>query len=383
MARIAFYSNHFAQRGGTGISRYARSLVEALGQLRSHLIIPVATWSDFNKQELDNLSTASGLRLLPTGRLLTSAAWRLLRWPRIEQLLGGEIDLVHNAALNSPVPTTKPQVVTIHDIGPLLYPDYFTARSQWNMKKNLAYAVGDHAFFLCVSHTTAGSLQEYAWQEMSVDLSERTHVIYEGVSDAILSGSQERYSSPSTYRDESETPFVLAVGKISPRKNLEGTIRALAQIRDQIPHQLVTVGGDGWDFDAVKGLAAELGIEERVRFLGYVSDETLGELYRTATAFVFPSFFEGFGLPIVEAMASGCPVITSDVSVLPEIAAHAALLVDPTKSNDIADAIEAFCTDHNLRETYRQRGFKRAMDFTWRRCALETAQLYERLLRAS
>jgi glycosyltransferase involved in cell wall biosynthesis len=177
-------------------------------------------------------------------------------------------------------------------------------------------------------------------------------------------------------------PYILAVGKISPRKNLEMVIRALDKLHSRIPHHLVTVGGDGWDFKGIKDLVATLGLADRVHSLGFVSDETLNALYAKASLFIYPSLFEGFGLPVLEAMATGCPVITSNLSSLPEVAGEAALLIDPRNLDEMASAIEAICTDSTLASALQRNGKKRAGQFSWKKCAEETALIY-RILASS
>ena len=157
-------------------------------------------------------------------------------------------------------------------------------------------------------------------------------------------------------------------------------IRALEKLKSSIPHHLVTVGGDGWDFQEVKNLVSSFGLVDRVHFLGYVSDEQLRTLYAQATLFIYPSLFEGFGLPVLEAMASGCPVITSSISSLPEVAGDAALLINPHSVGDVTVAMESICNNPDFANELKIMGRKRASLFSWKRCAEETLLVYNTLI---
>lgn len=383
MHNVAFFSNHFARAEGTGITRYARSLVRAFFECdTSYNTIPVATWSNCRKEELDALRAESGLRLVATGRWLTPLLWRSIGWPKIEHLLNFPVDIVHGCYLGYLVSTSKPYAVTVHDIGPLTHPDYFRNTSSWNKKRNLEASLETVDAFICVSQATADSLREYVHGQYSLDLSNRTYVVHEGISGRFF--QTPNLSSALELRDGFnvlQQPFMLAVGKISPRKNLTAIIRALRRLRSCIPHHLITVGGEGWDYQGVKNLVKSYKLEDRVHFLGYVSDEMLHALYSKAALFVFPSFFEGFGLPILEAMAAGCPVVTSNLSSLPEVAGDAALLVNPHNLDEITAAIEAVSKDLELADELKQKGLQRARLFSWQRCAEETASIYDMFVR--
>jgi glycosyltransferase involved in cell wall biosynthesis len=300
------------------------------------------------------------------------------RYPKIEHLLDVKVDIVHACDFGHQVATSKPYIVTVHDIGPLIYAEYFSKEAYWAMQNNLRYALRKAAAFICVSHATADTLLEYARDQHALDLSDRTHVAHEGVTEQFL-----QRPDPSTVNVDGKftflnEPYILAVGKTSPRKNLVAAINALKKLQSSIPHHLVTVGGDGWDFEEVKNLATDL--VDRIHFLGYVSDQTLSLLYNKASLFIYPSLFEGFGLPVLEAMACGCPVITSRISSLPEVAGDAAILVDPRNIEEVVGAIEAICKDDVLADQLRLRGVERAKLFSWKKCAGETLAVYDTMI---
>ena len=156
-----------------------------------------------------------------------------------------------------------------------------------------------------------------------------------------------------------------------------GIIKALAKLNKSIPHHLVLVGGSGWDMHEVATEINNQGISHRIHLTGYVSDEQLSALYQMASLYIHPSLYEGFGLTILEAMAAGCPVITSDSYSLPEVAGDAALLVDPYNVDDIAEAILSLWQDQSLKTNLVNRGLARAKQFTWDQCASRVAEIYQ------
>jgi glycosyltransferase involved in cell wall biosynthesis len=173
--------------------------------------------------------------------------------------------------------------------------------------------------------------------------------------------------------------FVLYVGTIEPRKNLGRLMEALAQARAQgVPHHLVCVGPYGWSSRDLTGLVERLGLTPYVHFTGYVPFEDLPTLYNLGELFVFPSLYEGFGLPVVEAMACGTPVITANSSSLGEVAGDAALTVDPSSVDELARAIRTLALDEERRHDLSERGWQRSRAFSWTRTAKEMLAVYQR-----
>jgi glycosyltransferase involved in cell wall biosynthesis len=383
MYKVAFFSNQFAAKNGHGVARYAHNLLKGFTEQdegSSAKIIPVATWSDREKNELDHLKADTGLRMLPGGRWLTPSLWLAIGSPKIERLLDFPVDLVHVNDLSYLVATSKPWVITVHDLGPLTHPYYFPGDATWFMQKSLERAIRKAAVFICVSHTTADALIAYVHGQYALDLSNRIQVVYEGISEKFSQKPDPPALDLKDGFDFLRQPFILAVGKISPRKNLDVVVRSLKKLQSRIPHHLVTVGGNGWDFQEVKSLVYSLGLADRVHFLGYVSDEQLLALYTKSTLFIYPSLFEGFGLPVLEAMAAGCPVITSNLSSLPEVAGQAAMLVDPHNVEEVAASIEIVCNNLSYANELRDKGRERASRFSWKQCAEETARVYSKLI---
>jgi glycosyltransferase involved in cell wall biosynthesis len=384
MPEIAFFSNQFATAGGHGISRYARGLVQGIRGLENgHNLTPVASWSSRSPADISQLKAESGLRLLPTGRILTASLWMTLGWPKIENLLGSHYDVIHVNSLGYPVPTRRPLAVTVHDIGPLSHPQFFREKSNRIMGLSLRQAVDQAQALLCVSQTSADSLIDYCQETFGVDLQDRVFTVHEGITVSFFDppdpASLKTLARPEIFN----APFILAVASISPRKNLDRVIEAIGRLSDRIPHNLIMVGGFGWDFEPVKRKVAELGLGKRVFFAGYVSDVQLRTLYHGAAAYIYPSLFEGFGLTLLEAMACGCPVITSDTSAMPEIAGDAAIFIDPESVDSIAGAIETVCLNQNgIADQLVDKGHRRASEFSWERCARATCDVYDHVLAA-
>ena len=172
--------------------------------------------------------------------------------------------------------------------------------------------------------------------------------------------------------------YLLSVGSLEPGKNRQRLIRAYARLRERgLESPLVIVGQPAWEYEAEYELVSRRGLSEHVTFLGYVPDEDMPALYSGASVFAFPSLYEGFGLPVLEAMACGAPVVTSQGSATQEVAGDAALLVDPRDTSAIEHAIDQLISNRWLRSDLRSRGFERAKKFTWERAARDTLAVYQ------
>jgi glycosyltransferase involved in cell wall biosynthesis len=179
-----------------------------------------------------------------------------------------------------------------------------------------------------------------------------------------------------------DSPFVLSVGDLQPRKNHIGLIEAFSRLiksRPQLPHRLIIAGQDTWFGGRVREAARNSGVEDRISFTGFVSDEDLLRLYNACDCFVFPSFYEGFGIPILEAMACGRAVACSNTSAMPEVADGAGLLFDPTRPDEIARAMRDILIDGELRARMERLGLQRAAAFSWQKSAQLTLQVYEQV----
>jgi glycosyltransferase involved in cell wall biosynthesis len=282
-------------------------------------------------------------------------------------------DVFHATNFVCPRSRRIPVVVTVHDLTLLRHPELGTRRL-----RRLVSRVGPEV--RAAHHVIADSAAtRHDLIELLAVPPERIHVVHLGCharfrpvpADAARAAVGERYG----LRD----PYILHVGTLEPRKNLATLIRAYARLRRErpIPQGLVLAGDRGWKYEPILRLVEDLGLHAAVQFTGPVPAEDLPALYNAADLFVYPSLYEGFGLPPLEAMACGTPVVTSNVSSLPEVVGDAALLVDPHDECALTEAMARALSDTELRQDMRARGLERARHFSWERSARETLAVYE------
>jgi glycosyltransferase involved in cell wall biosynthesis len=203
-----------------------------------------------------------------------------------------------------------------------------------------------------------------------------TSVIYEGIEDKFRVISNTHKIDEVIKKYNLKLPFIFYIGSLSPRKNTVGIIKAFDSIKNDVPHNLYLFGGYSWKDKEVIELLDRPSATNRIFRGGFVEEEDLPVIYNLADAFLYPSFYEGFGLPILEAQACGCPVITSNVSSMPEVAGEGAILVDPYSIEEIANAISKIIKDTHLRDNLIQKGFANCKLFSWEKCAEETVRVF-------
>lgn len=288
-------------------------------------------------------------------------------------------DLLHLPTGLGPVRPAMPTVVTIHDVIALRFPKYFRAWSRTYARVVLPRLARAAQAVITVSNASKQDIVE------SLGVAEqRVTVVPNGIDPAFAPLPPESDTAREV-RNRLRLPrdFVLTVGAIEPRKNLPRVLEAIHRLRSRpatADVRLVHAGPEGWLADDVPRAIQDLNLSDAVRFLGFVPLEDLAALYSLARVCVYPSLYEGFGLPVAEAMACGCPVVTSNVSSLPEVAGDAALLVDPASVDEIADGIAALWSQEERRLALAARGIERARAFTWERTARETAAVYDAVL---
>lgn len=280
------------------------------------------------------------------------------------------LDVFHTPIGAVPMLGLAPSVVTVHDLAFLKYPDQLpSSRRAWLIAATRLSA-RRAAKIITVSQATARDLQE--WLNVP---DERIQAI-----PLATSGNVQKVEGTSLdvfrMKWNIDRPYVLAVGTLEPRKNLPTLLRAFAKIKDDIDHQLVLVGPEGWLNGELKATLEDLNLGDRVRLTGFVSDEELGGWYSAADLFAFPSYYEGFGLPSIEAMRCGAPVLASDNSAFPEVIGQAGVMIPADDEKAWADSMLDLLTDESKRETLRQRGFSRANLFSWDRTAKSTYDVY-------
>ncbi|MEX2015014.1 MAG: glycosyltransferase family 1 protein [Candidatus Hydrogenedentales bacterium] len=353
----------------TGIGHYAH-------QLATHLLARpedchLRLWS-VGRLPVDyaSLDGATDVRRIPVPARVVYAAWHYTRRPYLETLVG-DADLVH--ATNYFLPPTRRarRVLTIHDLAFAAVPEVCPIERVGPFAGDLGRFAREADAVIAVSEATKRDVIRYF--EVPP---ENIAVVHHG------KGEQFRFIE----RDEAQAwlrteygidaPFFLFVSTIEPRKNVATLVRAFAKAARDLPHSLVLIGGEGRGAREVFALADQLGVGARIVRPGYVDAGELPWFYSGAEAFVFPSDYEGFGMPVLEAMACGCPVICADNSSLPEVAGGAADLVQATDVDGLAAAMVKVATDAEHREALRTRGLARADEFSWARCADETLAVY-------
>jgi glycosyltransferase involved in cell wall biosynthesis len=278
--------------------------------------------------------------------------------------------VLHGVHYELPLTARVPQVVTIHDLTMVTNPEWHEARRvawfRWAMSRSLRHA----ARVLCVSATTARDLAT------ALDVApDRIDVTPLGTD---LAPAGPPAVAAVRARLGLRGRYVLGLGTLEPRKDLPTLVAAFATLAGEIPHDLVLAGLAGWGSGEVAAAVKASGVRDRVRLVGYVPEEDKAALFTGADVFVYPSRYEGFGLPVLEAMACGTPVVTTTGGSLPEVAAGAAALVEPGDRDRLAGAVRRVLTDGETRALLTERGRTRAAELTWTRCAELTAAAYRR-----
>lgn len=358
---------------GAGHARYVRELVNALRALPE--VPGLVLYSTAGPIHVD---APEWLLELPRREL----KWRDRAWRGLSlasQLTGFSLrsllpdgDLVHGTNGILPHCGGTPTVLTIQDVTFLSHPEVHSRLSRFHLRRMVPRACRRAGLVVVPSRATAEELR----LRCGVD-SAKIRVVHDGYDDARFTPDPQPGDAAVLERHGIDGPFVLFVGTIEPRKNLVRLLEAFAQLhREGLPHRLALAGELGWGYRPVIERLASADLKGGILRLGRVADADLPALYRGAAAFVYPSLFEGFGLPVLEAMACGAPVITSNVSSLPEVAGEAALTVPPDDVAALAAALRAVLRNGALARRLRVAGPIRAASFTWRETARGVAEVY-------
>lgn len=288
-------------------------------------------------------------------------------------------DIYHFPHFDLPVGAPWRSVVTVHDVTPYVFPGFFTGRlwwlRRWYFWLSTARAVRAASAVVVPSAASANELERLFPIKRS-----RLHVVHEGVPEPFARRRSLKDVEDVRTRFGLQTRYFLYVGVDRPHKNLRALLTAYASVASIVEQDLVLVGHRTGRTEDLLALAKQLGVDGRVRWVGYITDDDLACVYGGADAFVLCSLFEGFGLPVVEAMACGTPVIASENTAAGEMGGDAALLVDPKSLRSIADALVALGTDPGRREQLSQRALERARRFTWASAAAATIDIYRSIL---
>lgn len=307
-----------------------------------------------------------------TENRLNRILWEQTVWPW--HIWRRQPDLIHGMAFALPLLTRCPAVVTIYDLSFLHYPEQFPALQQRYLAAQSRWACRRARRVITISEATRQDVHTF----FGVPLAQ-IDVVYPGV-DSAYAPQEETAVTQFKKGRGIDGRFILHVGTLQPRKNIPTLLQAFAQLEDRTM-KLVLIGGKGWLFDEIFAQIQQLGVEERVLFPGYVPDAELPLWYASADLFVFPSVYEGFGMPVVEAMACGTPVVASNSSSIPEAVGKAGLLFEPHNPSELAERIVSVLQNSQLSAKMRQLGLEQARRFSWARAGRETAVVYQTALR--
>lgn len=354
-----------------GIGRYARELIKnmiALDKKNNYLLF----FSFFRKnpeKERQMKSFQSPRVKIKTLRI--PGAWKEKIWcwrlPWLEKFIGQADVFFAPSFLEVNLGLKTPQVVTIHDLTTFIYPDQRGEEVSAHLSQRAKETAQKAKEIIAVSKSTAIDALKYLKISKS-----KIKVIYPGLT---------KLPDPAKNLPNNLKPknFILFVGTIEPRKNLVGLFKAYVLLPPvlQEKYPLVIVGAEGWNNGKTYDVLKALKLENKVKFLGEVSDQVLAKLYNEAAVFVYPSIYEGFGLPVLEALSYGTPVVTSNVSSLPEVAGQAALLIDPQDPKSIASGLQRLLEGKGEVELLQKESQKQVQRFSWEKAAKETIKVLE------
>jgi glycosyltransferase involved in cell wall biosynthesis len=376
--RVALNAQLLSSSAGyrsAGISRVIQHLLAELPRVEgSEEYLVYAPSSDANRRLLSVPRVRTRLTRLPVARPPVRIAWEQTVLPL--ELLREGADLLHALGFVSPFGWRGKTVVTVYDLSFLRFPEVYN-------RPNRVYL----GTFTPPSLRRADRVITIS-EDCRRDVIELCGVAPERVTTILLAADERFRPAPpsdiAAFRARHNLPdrFVLYLGTLQPRKNVETLVRAYARLREQgsLDHVLVLAGPLGWQYQPIFDLIRQLGMEPYVRLPGFVPDEDQALWYSSATVFAFPSRYEGFGLPLLEAMACGAPVVSSSASSLPEVVGDAGLLVDPSDVEGWCSALRQLLEDEPRRAALAVAGRKRSRTFSWRRMAAETVQVYREVL---
>ena len=358
-----------------GINRVLQHLLAELPAVPGdERYLVYAPFSEANRRLLARPRVRTRLTRLPVDRPPVRIAWEQTVLP--VELVREGADLLHALGFVSPVAWRGKSVVTVYDLSFLRFPEVYNRANRMYLSTFTPPSLRRADRVITIS------------EDARRDVVELCGVAPERVTSILLAADERFRPAPPEAvaafrrRQGLAERFVLYQGTLQPRKNVETLVRAYALLRSQgsDDHQLVLAGPRGWQYEPIFELTQRLGLEDSVRFPGFVPDDDLPLWYSSAAVFAFPSRYEGFGLPLLEAMACGAPVVSSNASSLPEVVGDAGLMVDPSDVEGLCSALRQILEDEPLRQALSVTGRARARTFSWRRVAAETVQVYREVL---
>lgn len=366
---------------GGGIGRYTRELVQALATVdekNSYRLFSAKPPTQLPVPEPLPQTTNFDHQPAPLDERWLYRLWYRLRLPLPVQWVTGQLDLFHSPDfVLPPVNGRIPTLLTVHDLSFVHFPQVFPERLVNYLNQVVPWSIGRATHILADSAATRQDLLTI-WRVPP----EKVTVLYSGVHErfrpvedgGMITAVRQKYRLH-------DWPYILSVGTLQPRKNYQMLIRAFAPLADKVPHHLVISGGKGWLYDEMLAEVERKGLTGRVHFIGFADDADLPTLYSEADLLAFPSLYEGFGLPLLEAMGCGTAVLTANSSSLPEVAGNAAQQLPPQDEAAWTAALYNLLLDDDLRRHLVQAGFAQARRFTWQASAQELLKIYQQLVR--
>ena len=367
------YTSALKQSGGIG--RYTRGLVTALAQLDSQNQYKLLVTPDAPRDDLQGFRTNPNFshRTYPLPERWMTIGWHRFYLPIPVEWFSGPGDLFHSPNFILPPTSQAKTLLTVHDLSFIRHPQgAVNSLRRWLEKvvpRSLARA--DH--ILADSRSTKQDLIEI----FDID-SELITVVGAGVEERFRPVKDQATLEVVRQRHHLPQNFILSLGTLEPRKNFSGLIKAYNQAPVRETHHLVIAGGKGWLYEDIYAAAQASPIADRIHLIGFVADDDLPALYSLADIFAYPSHYEGFGIPVIEAMACGTPVVCANNSCLPEVAGEAALQITASDTLALAEALQRLATDRSLRQQAVDRGFQQVRKFSWTAAAQRLLDVYER-----
>lgn len=348
-----------------GSGEFCFQLLLALSELKSDnnfsIYLPISPTQDMPKE------TSNWKYKVFTSKKM----WTLLGLSRKLFKNEDKLDVFFSPTHYLPIGFNVPSVISILDVSYLHFPELFNKKDLFQLSYWGKYSINKAKKITTISISSKNDIiKEYGVP------AEKIEVIYPGIKQ--VSGNKHKVSSMDelTKKFEIKGKYILFVGTLQPRKNITRLIEAFSKIEDK-DVQLVIVGRKGWQYEEILSAPEKYGVKERVLFIHDATDEDLPSLYKHAQFFILPSLYEGFGLPVLEAMTYGCPVITSDISSLPEAGGDAALYIDPNDASDITKKMNKLFSNEELRKDLVEKGREQVKKFSWEKSAKETLAVLE------
>ncbi len=372
--RTIFIDVTSALKQSAGIGRYTRGLITGL--LRTHVELPIHLLATRDAPP-PPASWQFPFHRLPLNERAAVILWQRLNIPVPVEWLIGKGRVYHSPDFVLPPLRQMAGIVTVHDLSFIVYPQYAVPGLEFYLRKAVPRAVKRARVVLADSQNTKADLVRF-WNTPP----DKIHVLYPGLDPAFRPIRDEEHLHRVRTRYSLPDRFILSVSRLEPRKNFVGLIHAFERFkaRTSYPHHLVIAGGKGWKYEPIFQAAAASPFREAIHFLGFVDDEDLPALYTLADVFAYPTFYEGFGFPPLEAMACGTPVLSSDNSSLPEVVGDGGILLPANDVDAWADALQKILSDDALRSRLIEKGYTQSAKFTWEKSAQHLVRIYRTLM---